>query len=145
MNTLLTTSFLLTLAAPVAPTPQQTQPWELDGAHTDVSFKVRHLAVSYTRGHFEALSGTLDIDEQDVRNSKVDIEIDVASIDTANDDRDEHLRSADFFDAAKFPKMRFVSTKVRRSGKTLRIDGLLTLHGVTKAVTLDVDELAEDV
>lgn len=119
--------------------------WTLDTAHTDVSFKVRHMAVSYTRGNFKAVTGTLQLDEKKIENSKVEINIDTTSIDTSNKKRDEHLRSADFFDVKKYPKMTFVSQKVRKQGEGLIIDGQLTIHGKTQSVSLNVDEMSETV
>ena len=136
----LSTALLLSGATPALATS-----WDLDGAHSDVSFKVRHMAVSYTRGQFQTVKGTLQLDERDITRSKVTIEIDVASLSTDNDKRDGHLRSPDFFDAAKFPKLTFVSTSVRRAGKGLAVQGNLTMHGVTRPVTLSVGEISETV
>lgn len=146
MKTLQLSALLFASAvATTASAAPKAAPWNLDAAHSDVSFKVRHLAVSSVRGSFRAVSGTLQLDPSKLGAAKVDIEIDAKSIDTHNDKRDEHLRSADFFDVAKHPKLHFVSTRVRRAGTGLRIDGNLTLHGVTKKVTLRVPELGASV
>jgi polyisoprenoid-binding protein YceI len=114
--------------------------WNIDPDHSNVGFKVRHLMVSNVRGSFEKLNGTVDINDKDITRSKVSVTIDTASINSNVQKRDEHLRSADFFDVAKFPTMTFVSKKVAKAGKDkLKVTGDLTLHGVTKEVVLDVE------
>ena len=114
--------------------------WEIDSAHSNVSFVVKHLVIAKVRGNFKSYSGTVVIDEKTPSKSKVEVKIDPASIDTDNGKRDEHLRSADFFDVAKWKDMGFKSTKVEPlpDGK-LKITGDLTLHGVTKSVVLDAE------
>jgi polyisoprenoid-binding protein YceI len=114
--------------------------YAVDKSHTSVSFKVRHLFTNVA-GRFSDFSGTLEFDPANPTATKVQGEIEAASIDTNNDKRDEHLRSADFFDVAKHPKITFTSTKVSdidTTAKTAKIHGTLTLHGVTKPVVLDV-------
>ena len=133
------TGLLLTAA------PAHSADWNLDPAHSNVSFKVRHLAVSSVRGEFSAVSGTLHFDQKDIKKTKVNIEIDVASINTNNEKRDGHLRSADFFDVEKYPKMKFVSTHVRKAGEGLAITGKLTMHGKTLPLTLNVTEVSQTV
>lgn len=119
--------------------------WVIDPDHSNIGFKVRHLMVSNVRGSFDKHSGTVEIDDKDITRSKVNISIDTNSINTNVQKRDEHLRSADFFDVAKYPTMTFVSKKVVKSGKDkLRITGDLTLHGVTKQVVLNVDALSKE-
>ena len=114
--------------------------WNIDPDHSNVGFKVRHLMVSNVRGSFEKHSGVVDINDQDITKSKVDVTIDTASINTHVQKRDEHLRSADFFNVAKYPAMTFVSKKVAKAGKDkLKVTGDLTLHGITKEVVLDVE------
>jgi polyisoprenoid-binding protein YceI len=114
----------------------------IDTTHSSVGFVVRHMVVSKVRGTFGGFKGTIAYDPQNVERSVVDVEIDVNSIDTREAKRDAHLRSADFFDVEKFPTMTFHSTSVARtSDDTLNVTGDLTLHGVTKPVTLVVDEL----
>jgi polyisoprenoid-binding protein YceI len=114
----------------------------IDTTHSSVGFVVRHMVVSKVRGTFGAFKGTIAYDPARIERSTVEVEIDVNSIDTREPKRDAHLRSADFFDVEKFPTMTFHSTSVARtSDDTLNVTGDLTLHGVTKPVTLVVDEL----
>src|SRR6185369_7631528 len=119
--------------------------WNIDPEHSNVGFKVRHLMVSNVKGSFEKHSGVLDINDKDITKSKVEVSVDTASINTSVQKRDEHLRSADFFDVAKYPTMTFVSKKVAKAGKDkLKVTGNLTLHGVTKEVVLDVEGPSQD-
>jgi polyisoprenoid-binding protein YceI len=114
----------------------------IDTSHSGVHFVVRHMVVSKVRGVFGQFSGTIDYDADNVEQSKVAVEIDAASIDTREPKRDAHLRSADFFDVEQFPKLTFQSTGVKRTGSdTLAVTGDLTIHGVTRPVTLKVEEL----
>lgn len=114
--------------------------WNIDPDHSNVGFKVRHLMVSNVKGSFDKHTGVVDINDKDITKSKVEVTIDTASINTNVQKRDEHLRSADFFDVAKYPAMTFVSKKVAKAGKDkLKVTGDLTLHGVTKQVVLDVE------
>jgi len=114
--------------------------WQIDADHSTVGFKVKHLMVSTVTGSFPKFSGTVEINDTDITKSKVNVSIDVASIYTGVTKRDEHLRSPDFFDVAKYPNMTFVSTAVKASGKgKLLVTGNLTLHGVTKSVVLEVE------
>ncbi len=114
--------------------------WTIDPDHSNIGFKVRHLMVSNVKGSFEKLTGTVEINDQDIAKSKVEVNIDTNSINTNVQKRDEHLRGADYFDVAKFPTMTFVSKKVATNGKDkLKVTGDLTLHGVTKTVVLDVE------
>ncbi|GLI37166.1 YceI family protein [Geobacter hydrogenophilus] len=114
--------------------------WTIDPDHSNVGFKVRHLMVSNVKGSFDKHSGTVELDDKDITKSKVNVTIDTSSINTNVQKRDEHLRSADFFDVAKYPTMTFVSKKVAKAGKDkLKITGDLTLHGVTKQIVLDVE------
>jgi polyisoprenoid-binding protein YceI len=116
--------------------------WEIDPAHASVEFRVRHLMVAWVKGVFPDVAGTVDIDETDLAKSKVSVTIGTASIDTNNTKRDEHLRSADFFDTASYPSMTFVSKKIVAAGGQLRqVIGDLTIRGATREVTLSVDEL----
>jgi polyisoprenoid-binding protein YceI len=113
--------------------------WTIDNAHSSVTFSVRHLMISNVRGEFGMVAGTVTYDPANPRAASVDATVDVATIQTREKDRDEHLRSAEFFDAARFPTMRFVSTgiKTRRGG--LEVRGDLTIHGATRPVTWNVD------
>jgi polyisoprenoid-binding protein YceI len=117
-------------------------PWIIDTDHSNVGFKVRHMMVSNVKGDFARFSGNVDIDDKDPAKIKVDAVIETASINTGVAKRDEHLKSPDFFDVAKYPTMTFVSRKVKKEGlDKFKIYGQLTLHGVTKDVVLDVQGL----
>ena len=119
--------------------------WTIDPDHSNVGFKVKHLMVSNVKGNFDKHSGTVDLNDKDITRSKVEVSIDTASINTNAAKRDEHLRSADFFDVAKYPTMTFVSKKVAKAGKgKLKVTGDLTLHGVTRQVVLDVEPLSKE-
>ena len=116
----------------------QTQAWEADAVHTHIGFSVRHMMVSNVKGEFKKYSVKLQT-EKDLTKSKVDVTIDVASIDTGNAQRDKHLRSPDFFDAAKYPTITFKSKKITRAGKdAFKVIGDLTIKGKTKEVVLAV-------
>ena len=129
-----------TLIALSLPVMASASTWNIDPDHSNIGFKVRHLMVSNVRGSFEKNSGVVDINDKDITKSKVQVSIDTASVNTNVKKRDEHLRSADFFDVSKYPTMTFVSKKVAKAGKDkLKVTGDLTLHGVTKEVVLDVE------
>ena len=115
-----------------------TQLWTIDPAHTQVGFAVRHLMISTVKGHFTDVKGMVEF--ADGADPTLDVTLGVASIDTREDKRDAHLRSADFFDAEKYPEIRFVSTKTVRTDGGWKITGNLTMHGVTKPVTLNATE-----
>lgn len=120
--------------------------WILDSSHTHSSFTIRHLVISNVRGEFGKTSGVVKIDDKDVSKSSVEAEIETASINTREQKRDDHLRSPDFFDAAKHPKITFKSTKVEKAGANkFKVTGDLTMHGVTKPVVLDVETPASEV
>lgn len=131
---------IITIIALALPTFASASTWTIDPDHSNIGFKVRHLMVSNVKGSFEKHTGTVEINEKDITKSKVEVSIDTNSINTNVQKRDDHLRSADFFDVAKFPAMTFVSKKVAKAGKdNLKVTGDLTLHGVTKPVVLDVE------
>ncbi|MET0342530.1 MAG: YceI family protein [Polyangiales bacterium] len=111
--------------------------WTLDPVHSAVEFSVPHLMVSEVEGRFKTWTGKALLDEKDLTKSQVEFSADVASVDTGDAKRDEHLKSPEFFDAAKFPKLSFASTKITKAGKGYKLKGNLTIHGVTKEVTLD--------
>ena len=120
-------------------TPSTTT-WKIDPAHSAAEFKVKHMMISNVRGKFSGLGGTLTFDEGDVSKSKVEASIPLATINTGDEQRDGHLKSADFFDAEKFPAMTFVSTAIaQKEPGELAVTGELTLHGVTKPVTFAVE------
>jgi polyisoprenoid-binding protein YceI len=119
-----------------------TQRWNIDTSHSGVSFTVRHMVFSKVRGAFLRWQGTVDFDEEDPAASQVAVRIDAASIDTREPKRDEHLRSADFFDVAAYPELTFTSTRVDKvDDERFRVTGDLTIHGVTREVVLEVDYL----
>jgi polyisoprenoid-binding protein YceI len=119
------------LAAPVA----KSDVYELDGAHTTIGFGVRHLVVSTVHGKFNAFTGSIELDN-DGAPVKASAVIEATSIDTDNQKRDDHLRGADFFDVAKFPQVTFESTKIAKAGDAFNVTGNLTMHGVTKEITI---------
>ncbi len=133
-------AFAFSLALPAAAHTS----WTLDEGHSTIGFSVKHMMVTEQKGAFDKFTGTIELDEKDVTKSKVNVEIDVASINTKNLKRDEHLRSPEFFDAAKFPKITFTSTSIKKAGKAYKVTGDLTMHGVTKSVVLDVAPLSDE-
>jgi len=116
----------------------KTEKWVLDQSHTKIGFEIPHLVISTVEGRFKTFTGNLFFDTKNTsaKNFSVDVSIDAASISTENDKRDKHLRSADFFNVKKFPKLTFKSTSFRVKGKVIKIVGDLTIHGVKKTVTL---------
>ena len=112
--------------------------WQIDPAHSGVDFSVTHLMISKVRGRFSDISGTVETDGTP-EGSRIEVEIGAASIDTHESARDNHLRSADFFDVEKFPKIRFVSTSIKsRGADEFRVTGDLTIRNVTRPVDMDV-------
>ncbi len=131
------------LAALVA-LPAAASTWDIDPAHTESSFVVRHMMVSNVRGQFGKTTGVVQQDDKDVTKSSAQITIDTTTIDTREPKRDAHLKSPDFFDVEKFPTITFKSTKiVKGEGNTLKVTGDLTIHGVTKPVVLNVEHTPE--
>jgi polyisoprenoid-binding protein YceI len=116
-----------------------TSTWTLDASHTNVGFAVKHMMIATVRGNFSDVSATVTLEGADYRTAKIEAEIDAASITTRNEQRDTHLRSADFFDVDNFPKLTFRSTGVDvKSENQLEVTGDLTIRGTTKPVTLNV-------
>ncbi len=114
--------------------------WSIDNVHSHVGFSVKHMMVSTVRGQFKEYSGTFNLDPKDFSKSTFAGEISVASIDTGNVDRDNHLRAGDFFDAANHPKITFKSTSIEaKDGTTFAVHGDLTIRGTTRPVTLAVE------
>jgi polyisoprenoid-binding protein YceI len=123
-------------------TTQKTT-YSIDKAHSEVTFQVRHL-LTKVRGRFSEFEGTIEYDEQNPDRSSVNVTIHAASVDTNERDRDTHLRTADFFDVEKFQTLTFKSTRVtRKGGESFEVAGDLTIHGVTKPVTLAVGFLGK--
>jgi polyisoprenoid-binding protein YceI len=128
----------LSTAEHTAPTPPTS--WTIDPAHSSASFRVRHLMITSVQGEFRKLAGTVVYDRKRPDATKIQVDIDVASISTREEKRDEHLRSADFFDVANFPKITFVSKSVAvKRGDRLEVTGDLTIHDVTREVVLEVE------
>lgn len=119
---------------------QTTTTWNIDAAHSVAEFKVKHMMISNVKGQFTGVTGTLSLDEADVTNSRVEVSIDAASISTGDAQRDAHLKSAEFFDAEKFPVLTFKSTRVvSKANEELAVSGDLTIHGVTRNVEFKVE------
>ena len=135
---------LIGVASAAAPAPRAEVPapaaapvtWRIDATHSELSFRIRHL-VSRVRGQFNTWSGTITADPASLAGGSVSVDIQTASIDTNNERRDTHLRSADFFDAENHPTITFRSTRVVMSDDELQVHGNLTIRGVTKAVVLE--------
>lgn len=123
-----------------APAQTSTTTWNIDPAHSVAEFKVKHMMISNVKGRFAKLSGALFLDESDLANSRVEVSVEAASIQTGDEQRDAHLKSADFFDVEKFPTLTFKSNGIRivRDGE-LSVEGDLTIHGVTRKVSFAVE------
>lgn len=123
----------------------QTSTWKFDPAHSSADFVIRHMGISNVHGHFGNVNGTLALDEKDITKSSVKATVDTTTVDTGNDQRNAHLKSADFFDVAKYPQMVFLSKQITNKDGKLELIGDLTLHGVTKSVTLDLDGPSKEI
>ena len=134
-----TTALILALAA----LPALASSWATEESHAKAYFSAKHMMLSTVTGEAGAVSATLNLDDKDITKSKVEATIDVTQLKSGNEKRDGHLKSPDFFDVAKFPKMTFKSTKVEKAGEKLKVTGDLTIKDKTKAVTLDVEVLPE--
>lgn len=116
------------------------QKWNVDASHTNVGFSVKHMMVSKVRGRFTGLEGTLEGNPEDLTGAKIDFKIDASTIHTNSEDRDNHLRSGDFFDAETYPNITFVSTEVSNTGGgEYELTGDMTIKDVTKKVTFEVE------
>jgi polyisoprenoid-binding protein YceI len=132
---IMTLVLFLVLASAVA----AASTWNIDPEHSNIMFQVRHLGLVEVKGNFRKFTGIITLDENNIAKSAINLTIDAGSVDTGVAQRDEHLKSADFFDAAKHPTITFASTKVARAGKGgLRVSGDLTINGITKPVVLKV-------
>ena len=132
--------------ATAAPTTATTalSTWNIDPAHSAAEFKVRHMMISYVTGKFSGLSGVLKLDENDYTHSAVEVSIPAASVSTVDDKLDAHLKEADFFDVEKFPLLTFKSASIRSLGdRDYEVTGDLTIRGVTKSVTLSVNDVSQ--
>lgn len=113
--------------------------WKIDPAHTEIKFKVKHLVVSTVTGQFKKFDATVESDKPDFTDAKIKFEADVNSVDTRNEQRDNHLKSADFFDAANYPKLTFVSKSIKKkSDSEYEVIGDLTIRATTKEIKLNV-------
>jgi polyisoprenoid-binding protein YceI len=122
-------------------TQNAAQTWEIDPVHSSVQFTVRHMVISKVHGRFARFSGAIALDGDDRSRARVQVDIDTASIDTNEQQRDAHLKSGDFLDVEKYPTMTFVSERIENvDDERFRIVGKLTLHGVTRDVTLDAED-----
>lgn len=128
------------MTAAIKATELEIEPgtWNIDPAHSSIEFIARHLVVTKVRGKFSSYTATTEIAE-DLTQSQISAEIDVASISTNDNDRDTHLRSADFFDVENYPKITFKSTSIQPAGNNYKLTGDLTIHGTTRSVTLDLE------
>lgn len=133
-------SLLLASLPAIAQAPAQS--WNIDPNHSTAQFTVRHMGLSNVTGTFNKVTGSAQIDDKDFTKSSVNAVIDVASVDTRVEMRDKDLRSPNFFDVEKFPTMEFKSKKIEKSGDEYKLIGDLTMHGVTKEVTLNVDQMS---
>jgi polyisoprenoid-binding protein YceI len=114
--------------------------WNIDPAHSVAEFKVKHMMIANVKGHFSKITGVLTRDEANVANSSVDVSIEAASIETRDAQRDAHLKSADFFDVEKHPFLSFKSNGIKQvEDGELSVGGDMTIHGVTRTVTFDVE------
>lgn len=113
--------------------------WQIDQAHSEITFKVKHLIISTVRGHFKKFEGTVTTTADDFSDASVNLSIDASSIDTNNEGRDGHLKSPDFFDVATFPTITFSSTSLVKTAQNhFDLTGTITMHGVTKEITFHV-------
>ncbi len=128
----------ITSTSTTATAPGRTTTWALDPSHSSATFSVRHLMITNVRGEFQKVTGTVTFDPTRPESATVKASIDVSSISTREPKRDEHLRSADFFDVERFPTIDFVSKAVRRGDRGLEIVGDLTIRGTTREVVLAV-------
>jgi polyisoprenoid-binding protein YceI len=137
---------MTTSSATISPSTGTTtsSTWNIDPAHSAAEFKVRHMMISNVSGKFSGLSGILNLDETDYTRSTVEVSIPAASVKTADEKLDAHLKNEDFFNVEKFPALTFKSTSIRSTGgRDYEVDGDLTILGITKSVTLNVNDVSE--
>ncbi|MDC0709875.1 YceI family protein [Stigmatella sp. ncwal1] len=137
---------VITAAALAVPSIAAATTWDIDPAHSSAQFTVTHMLITKVKGEFGKVTGTVNLDDKDASKSTVAASIDTTTVNTNEADRDKHLKGPDFFDVEKYPAMTFKSTSVKAAGKSkFKIVGDLTLHGVTKPVTLDVESASTEV
>jgi len=126
------------MATTTAPAAGTRTTWKIDPTHTTVEFSAKHMMITTVKGRFADVEGTIIADEQNVANSEVTATMKAASIDTRTEQRDVHLRSADFLDVEQYPEVTFKSTKIEGTKESFKLTGDLTIRGVTRPITLDV-------
>jgi polyisoprenoid-binding protein YceI len=122
----------------------QVTTWKIDPAHSQAGFTIRHMGISNVYGRFGNVNGEIKLDPQDLTKASINATVDTTTVDTGVAQRDTHLKSADFFEVTKYPTMTFVSKSISHAGDGYDVVGDLTLHGVTKPVTLHVDEPSKE-
>jgi polyisoprenoid-binding protein YceI len=133
-----------TETAPPPPATTTSSTWNIDPSHSLAEFKIRHMMISYVKGACSGITGRLNLDETDYTRSTIEVSIPAASIRTADEKLDAHLKNEDFFDVEKFPTWTFRSTQISSAGgRDYAVTGDLTIRGVTKSVTLKVDDVSE--
>jgi len=123
----------------------QSSTWTSDQSHSEVDFAIGHMSISKVHGRFGGVAATIQYNEADITKSSVQVSVDVGTVDTGSQVRDTDIKGAKYFDVADFPKARFTSTSVAKNGNGITVTGNFTLHGVTKPVVLDVEELSAPV
>jgi polyisoprenoid-binding protein YceI len=121
-----------------------SQVYQIDPSHSSANFSIKHMMIAKVHGGFEKMSGKLVYDPANLASSSIEVSIDAATINTREAARDTHLKSADFFDVAKYPTIAFKSSRISKSGDGLAVLGDLTIHGVTRQVTLEIDGPSEE-
>lgn len=113
--------------------------WTIDPAHSEIGFSVKHMMISKVKGSFESFEAVVEANEEDLSGALIDFKINVASINTNNEDRDNHLRSVDFFDVENYPEIKFSANDITKKGSEYELTGDLTIKGVTRPVTFEVE------
>jgi len=129
----------MTATVQTAPATGTKTAWKLDPSHTIAEFSAKHLMITTVKGRITDIEGIIYTDEKDLKNSSVEATLKAISLDTRTDQRDQHLRSADFLDVEKFPEIRFRSTRIQGDRQSFKLTGDLTIRDVTKPITLDVE------
>ena len=132
-------ALLLAAGLTAAAASAQTSTWKIGSAHSGVEFRILHMGVSHVNGALHGVKGVVRLDEKDITHSSVEATIDANTVDTSEPKRDEHLKTAEFFNVAQYPALTFKSTSIFKEGGKLKMTGNLTLAGVTKPITLDLD------
>lgn len=129
----------MTATVQTAPVAGTKTAWKIDPSHSIVEFSAKHLMITTVKGRITDIEGIIYTDEKDLKNSSVEATLKAVSLDTRTDQRDQHLRSADFLDVEKFPEIRFRSTRIQGDKQSFKLTGDLTIRDVTKPITLDVE------